>query len=254
MSWPDWGNVPSWASTGALILALATFVRTNHEKKREQVDSFSIWTTLKISVLEDGPEKGKYLEPEVIIKNDSKKHLRITQVGYSANCLWQIPDPSGIAYEALTDTRLRVQEGRRFSWVQDLKSLKPEEERTVPLGGLMLETPPQEDARIHYEAQIKIEFVHLVDHIGRRWQVVPDGKALPKRAYWFRFYRAQWKIPRPDHPWHTRMSKTFAHALMNRRAKDPNSSSPLGVRYHLPNSGGASIFVITERTPPASND
>ncbi len=254
MGWPDWGNVPSWASTGALVLALVTFVRANHEKKREQVDNFSIWATLKISSLEEGPGQGNYLEPEVTIKNDSKKHLRIIQVGYSANCLWQIPDPSGSAYEALTATRLRVRDGRRFSWIQDLKFLQAEEERTVPLGGLMLEDPPQDDARLHYEAHIKIEFVHLVDHIGRRWQIVPDGKSLPQRARWFRFYRAQWKIPRPDHPWHTKISRPIARILMNRRAKDPNSSSPLGVRYHLPNSGGASIFVISERTPTETGD
>lgn len=51
MSWPDWGNVPSWVSTGSVMVAASIFARDRRKESRRHIDQLildcSAWVAVE---------------------------------------------------------------------------------------------------------------------------------------------------------------------------------------------------------------
>lgn len=86
----DWGNVPSWASAGSLIVAAAVYARDHRRYQRRQVDEVAAWRNSKILTFgQDALGKNidqRWLKVNLRITNSSMLPVRKFMVQY---CLYR---------------------------------------------------------------------------------------------------------------------------------------------------------------------
>lgn len=77
----EWGNVPSWVSTGGLIIAAAVYVRDRSHRLKFQAQSVGVWATVDI-VLQTG---GTYARIGIHAHNASDLPVSIRYVWCRVN-------------------------------------------------------------------------------------------------------------------------------------------------------------------------
>jgi hypothetical protein len=168
----DWGNVPSWASAGSLIVAAAVYARDRRRYQRRQVDEVAAWRNSKVLTLGDDSLgrniDQRWLKINLRITNSSKLPVRKVEVQYRLYKHW--------------DGRVNFQAFSRVRRVWVCENIPPD--CTVHPDELV--TGRSKVAGMfgsgEWRADARIECALVIDSSGKKWVSWPERGWATKPA------------------------------------------------------------------------
>jgi len=165
----DWGNVPSWASAGSLIVAVGVFARDRRRHQRRQVDEVAVWGSLE--KLDFNPRIDDidplYCEINFGAKNASKLPVHNVQVNFTV-----------VTWKRTSLTLARDYLPKYARHCRIVGTLNPDEVRQLPK--MIVDENKDEDRPALFGSEVQMRNVHvrLSDSSGKSWVFRPfSGKA-----------------------------------------------------------------------------
>jgi hypothetical protein len=181
MTWPDWGNLPSWFSGLSFTAAAIVIVRDRRHRQRKQVDDIGVWGNFHG---DDGMKEllpdslAMVILPKISVRNASNLPARVVSIRYVVHYRWA----ESIDGEMLGGTytggpyKARGQVGDRTA---------PPAETIVLWGDpLTAENRPDENAVIGEgirDSWLEITGITVIDNAHRKWELAPKQDRGPMR-------------------------------------------------------------------------
>ena len=226
MSFPNWGNVPSWLAAGSLLLAFRIFTRDRVNAEREQVDLVGWWATIS-------PNTKGQDDPEVIvvwhIRNASELPIDINYLEFRLDSRWLVPlDSQEIRIPdidaALTISTMEVGRRATHNYFMLDAHIPPKEtwESAETLINVASHKPSKTGQLDFRHTRCVVNICCITDNAGRRWRVSPGKGERAKRHRWYSRNKGV-RVP-PEWLGPIRGSRRWRQLNRLFRSKIPNSS------------------------------